>query len=401
MKTPKKRGAAAADPQAAPSELLRLSPKERTRFRAALLRWYQEHQRKLPWRGAPSPYGVWVSEVMLQQTRVEVVRDYYSRWMEKFPTLSDLARSKEDEVLHLWQGLGYYSRARRLWQGAKYVEQELGGQLPSEPEVLTKIPGIGPYSAGAISSIAFGRPSAIVDGNVIRVLCRYFALHGDPNRKPLKETLWSLSGQLVPQKEPGAFNQSVMELGATVCVPRSPLCHSCPLHRSCLALKRGEVHLLPQLPKPKEKTPITLAVVVLRRPARTSGKSVRSSVPRRFVYEYGFVKLPPEARWWAQMDVLPYGEVKEGSSVLDVAREVGHKLVPLEGARFKQLEAVSHTVTRFALSLVPVVVESDDAFGARSTLSWVAGGEVSRLAVPSAYKKVLTQVEHFDLESGK
>ncbi len=169
---------------------------------------------------AADPYRVWISEVMLQQTRVEVVRDYFERWMRALPTLRSLAAADEDQVLGLWQGLGYYSRARRLREGANFVVREMGGVLPAEPERLLQVPGVGPYSAGAIASIAFDREAPLVDGNVVRVVTRVFGLAGDPARAPLKRTFGTFAADFVQGRRPGDFNQALMELGATVCTPR-------------------------------------------------------------------------------------------------------------------------------------------------------------------------------------
>ena len=243
-------------------------------FRESLLKWYDLNRRKLPWRGdemitgvsdvlSPKkneearqiqqqqqqrrvePYGTWVSEIMCQQTRVETVVAYYLRWMKRFPDIATLSKASDDEVNEAWVGLGYYRRARLLRNGAKYVMEHHQGKVPSTVEELLKIPGIGPYTAGAIASIAFARHRPLVDGNVIRVLSRLRALAGNAKSVKLKNNCWSIAEKLVSKNDssfsrPGDFNQALMELGATVCSPKSPKCEICPVQSHCRAY--AEIH---------------------------------------------------------------------------------------------------------------------------------------------------------------
>ncbi|XP_053069262.1 adenine DNA glycosylase isoform X6 [Acinonyx jubatus] len=222
---------------------------EVTVFRENLLSWYDREKRDLPWRrraeGEMDPdrraYAVWVSEVMLQQTQVATVIDYYTRWMQKWPTLQDLASASLEEVNQLWAGLGYYSRGRRLQEGAQKVVEELGGHVPHTAETLQKLlPGVGRYTAGAIASIAFGQATGVVDGNVVRVLCRVRAIGADSGSTFVSQQLWSLAQQLVDPARPGDFNQAAMELGATVCTPQHPRCSQCPVQSVCRAHQRVE-----------------------------------------------------------------------------------------------------------------------------------------------------------------
>ena len=220
--------------QEAPPGSLAFDPASELRGR--LLRHFDRYGRDLPWRRNKDPYRVWVSEVMLQQTRVDTVLPYYERWMEAFPDLGALADANEDQVLRLWDGLGYYSRARRLHGAARVVRDQHGGVLPSDPPSLRRLPGIGAYTAGALASIAFGVREPAVDGNARRVLARLFDL---PH--PATATLERLASSLLDPERPGDSNQALMELGATVCTPRSPGCASCPVERLCLARARGTV----------------------------------------------------------------------------------------------------------------------------------------------------------------
>ncbi|MEZ4425760.1 MAG: A/G-specific adenine glycosylase [Gemmatimonadota bacterium] len=234
-------------------------------LRARLLAWYDRARRDLPWRRTSDPYRVWVSEVMLQQTRVETVIPYYERWLERFPTVSALATADLDDVLPLWKGLGYYSRARNLHRAAQAVLERHGGEVPAEPDALRALPGVGAYTAGAVASIAFGRPEPLVDGNVRRVLSRWYDLEAPGDRE-----VWALARDLVDPERPGDFNQALMELGATVCTPRAPRCEGCPVEGSCLARARGTVELRPP---PRKRGPVphvhVLSLVVWTAEART------------------------------------------------------------------------------------------------------------------------------------
>ena len=205
-----------------------------------LLKWYDENARTLPWREDPTPYHVWVSEVMLQQTRVEAVKPYYARFLSALPTIQVLAEAEEEKLHKLWEGLGYYNRVRNMQKAAKQVCKEHHGQLPDSYEALLKLPGIGEYTAGAIASIAFGLPVPAVDGNVLRILTRMTACDDDILKPSVKKGFRELVFEILPQKRPGDFNQAMMELGATICVPNAaPSCKICPVLSFCLAYKAG------------------------------------------------------------------------------------------------------------------------------------------------------------------
>lgn len=228
-----------------------------------LLNWYQEHARCLPWREHPTPYQVWISEVMLQQTRVETVIPYYERWMECFPTLSSLAHSSQQEVLAMWEGLGYYSRARNLHRAAQIVMYEHGGELPKKVGLLRNLPGIGRYTAGAIASIAFGLDEPVLDGNIRRVLTRVFDIRQPAGSKEGEERLWELASANLPQGQAGKFNQALMDLGALICTPRQPKCSNCPLNCFCEAFSLG-VQTERPVKLPKESLPhytVTSAII--------------------------------------------------------------------------------------------------------------------------------------------
>jgi len=214
-------------------------------LRAALLSWYEGAARDLPWRRTRDPWAIWVSEVMLQQTRVETVIPYWERFLARFPTLTAAADAPVDDVLTLWSGLGYYRRARLLHAGAIHVRDVHGGVVPDEPEAIRGIPGVGAYTTGAIASFAFQKPEPLVDGNVARVLCRVFGIEADPRRGAGLAEVWRRAGELVVGERPDALNNALMELGATVCAPTRPRCLVCPWREACVARREGRAEELP------------------------------------------------------------------------------------------------------------------------------------------------------------
>lgn len=229
-----------------------------------LLHWFDYNQRILPWRENPKPYYVWVSEIMLQQTRVEAVKGYFERFLEGLPEIKDLAEAPEDKLLKLWEGLGYYNRVRNLQKAAQVVMEQYGGELPADYDALLKLPGIGSYTAGAISSIAFGIPQPAVDGNVLRVCKRIAGSFDDITKDKVKKELEANLREIMPKDRPGDYNQSLMELGATVCIPNGkPLCEQCPVIHLCKAYKRNQTDLIPVKPakKARKKEERTILVI--------------------------------------------------------------------------------------------------------------------------------------------
>lgn len=225
--------------------------------------WFDRAARDLPWRRTRDPYAIWLSEVMLQQTRVDTVVGYFERFMERFPTVDALAQAPLGDVLSLWSGLGYYRRARGLHLAAREVTERYGGRLPETAKELQELRGVGRYTAGAIASIAYGRPEPLVDGNVARVLARLFVLEEDVTSTAGQRALWALAARLVPGERPGRFNQALMELGATACTPRAPRCDACPVRAQCGAAALGRQHELPKVaPKKRPERVALLAAVV-------------------------------------------------------------------------------------------------------------------------------------------
>lgn len=227
----------------------------RSSLTSLLLDWYSTHARNLPWRIQPTPYSVWVSEIMLQQTRVDTTTRYFKDWMEQFPSISALADATQEEVLSAWEGLGYYSRARNLHKTATVLMADYNGKLPDCYSELIKLPGIGPYTAAAIASIAFGRDSAAVDSNVRRVLARLFDVSMPVGSKDAQALFQKLADENLPAGHAGSYNQAMMDLGATICTPRNPGCINCPLNVCCVAFKKGNQINRPVIP-PRSAIPL-------------------------------------------------------------------------------------------------------------------------------------------------
>lgn len=224
-------------------------------FNKTLIDWYSKHKRDLPWRRTKNPYYIWLSEIILQQTQVKQGLPYYEAFVKQFPTVFDLANASEDAVLKLWQGLGYYSRARNLHATAKHIAFECDGEFPSTYKDLLQLKGVGDYTASAIASIAFNEPTAVVDGNVYRVLSRYYGIDTPINSTQGIKEFKALATTLIDHKAPATFNQAIMEFGATQCKPKNPYCLVCPFNESCVALQKNQIHLLPvKLKKTKVKT---------------------------------------------------------------------------------------------------------------------------------------------------
>lgn len=273
------------------TQAVRTHEAQRARIRRDLLAWYAASRRDLPWRRTRDPWAIWVSEIMLQQTRVATVVPYFERFMARFPTPLALAEATEDQVLAAWSGLGYYRRARMLHAGARKVA--LSAEMPTDRDGLLELPGVGRYTAGAIASIAYGQPVGLVDGNVARVLARVFAIDEDIARGG-RRIAEELADELVPSDEPGAFNQALMELGATVCTPRAPACGACPIAPTCRARAEGRVETLPVVAQKKAPKTERLQALV----ATLSGRVLLAR--RRSTGRFGGLWEPPIAEGGAR-----------------------------------------------------------------------------------------------------
>jgi A/G-specific adenine glycosylase len=347
-------------------------------LRRALLAWYERARRDLPWRRTRDPYSVWVSETMLQQTRVDTVVPYYERFLRELPTVSHLAEAPQEQVLSLWSGLGYYRRARMLHAAAKQTVALHGGVVPRTLEHLRNLEGIGAYTAGAVASIAFGRRAAVVDGNVARVLARLFAIEDDVKTARGKARLWRLAEELVPDGDgdPGDWNQALMELGATVCVPRRPDCERCPVRGMCRGRERGIAETLPRVAPKRAPAVVRRVALVL-----TSAKAILLARRRADVL-FGGLWEPPSADGAIaslaarlEVDVRPLHRAGEVVHVLSHRRmlvevfrgPLGRRgSWPLPGTEYDAIETVAldHLPARAKATLTRKVLAVADATAA-------------------------------------
>lgn len=348
--------------------------KQQKNFAAKLLRWYRKHRRELPFRGTDDPYTVWVSEMMLQQTQVATMLPYFERFMERFPTVKELAEAPLDEVLSCWAGLGYYRRARYLHAGAKQIVGDHDGKFPGSRSELLKLPGIGPYTAGAILSIAFNQPEPLLDGNVQRVLCRVFELAGDPEKGETHRRLWLLAEGLIPEGEAGDYNQAMMELGALVCSPKSPGCEQCPVSDFCGAKRNGRVDEFPQLRNHRPSEKVESAAALIRHRGRYLIAQRRPEAVLGGLWEFPLVertgKLPARS----------------------LLRRGVRRMVGLEVEVGDLLTKVQHTIMkrRICLEAFECRVASGKAAPlAYDSVSWVRPADFEKFALSSAPAQIV------------
>ncbi|MBL8953884.1 MAG: A/G-specific adenine glycosylase [Myxococcaceae bacterium] len=331
-------------------------------MRAALLRWFDLHKRDLPWRGQRDPYAIWVSEIMLQQTQVSTVIPYYRRFLKRFPTVRALSAAALADVLGQWKGLGYYSRARNLHRAAQAIVAEHGGELPRTAAGLRELPGFGRYTSGAVASIAFGEEAPIVDGNVARVLSRVRAIEGLPGDKAREQRLWAEAAELVKGERPGTLNEALMELGATVCLPKAPLCLLCPVSAHCVALKTGRVDELPPAKVRTARKRLELAVAVCRRRDRLL-------LARR-----------PDAGLFGGLWELPTAPTPDGLAKL------------LGGTVGERLATIERTLTHrdLVLDVFPLETRKKlDRLDGYTECRWVTKAELEPLGMATAMQAVL------------
>ncbi|MFO7616553.1 MAG: A/G-specific adenine glycosylase [Bacteroidales bacterium] len=309
------------------------------RFSALLLEWYDLNRRTLPWRGSRDPYVIWVSEVIFQQTRIDQGMEYFKRFIGRFPDVGSLASASEDEVLRLWQGLGYYSRARNLHQMAQWIQGELGGRLPEDFEGLLKMKGVGDYTASCIASICYGQPQAAVDGNVHRVLSRYLGDTTPIGSVSGKKHFKDLAQSLIAPARPGDFNEAMMDLGATVCTPRSPACSSCPLAGGCQALQLGLTGDLPIRSREQKKVRRTFNYLFV---ASANGLTIRKRQGKdvwQGLYELPLAEGELDGAALAGYWFSAYGlEVKDPFEVRRIRHVLSHQVIEI---RFFRAASVS------------------------------------------------------------
>lgn len=329
-----------------------------------LKRWFTHHQRDLPWRKSPSPYVVWVSEVMLQQTQAGVVIPYFLRWMKRFPTLTSLAEASQEEVLKMWEGLGYYSRAKNLYQGAQMVVSRFGGELPTSYEELSSIKGLGDYTIGAILSFAFHQKAPAVDGNVLRVISRLFALEEDIAQTKTKKLIREKTLSLLEDPEPWIISEALIELGATIC-KKKPNCSICPLKEACKAWNQGIEQNLPVNSKKNISIALSRTVAVI-----SCGHSL-------------LLKKGKPGAVMADLYEFPYIEGKSLSLLRD------HFSFPLPQG--KELSLVSHSFTKYQVSLTPIYFEVEKE-EPHPDCEWVSLNAITHKPFSSGHRRILKQV---------
>lgn len=336
----------------------------------SLKRWFQTEKRDLPWRENPSPYRVWISEVMLQQTQASVVIPYYERWMERFPTVEHLAASKIEDVIKTWEGLGYYSRARNLHEGAKTFK----GKIPDTYEELSKIKGLGPYTIGAILSFAFHKKIAAVDGNVLRVISRYFALKEDIAKAKTASFIRNIVEQFLPEEESWIINEALIELGAVLCQKKAK-CSACPLRTSCQAYIQGITDELPIKTKGPVTTPLYRTVAILKHQGSVLLKKGEKGKIMEDLYEFPYFETNVEGLEKKQLIDL-------------IQKELG-----LETEVVESLSRVKHTFTRFRVELTPALC-SVSTKNYSEGYSWHDIEEIKDLPFSSGHRKIASDLLH-------
>jgi A/G-specific adenine glycosylase len=319
-------------------------------FRRALLAWYRAHHRPLPWRSTRDPYAIWVSEIMLQQTQVATVIDYYNRFLQRFPDIRSLADAPEQEVLTLWAGLGYYRRARQMHSAARQIVQQYDGKFPNTFAEVHALPGIGRYTAGAVVSFAYGLRAPILEANTLRLYSRLIGLRDDPKARTSQSTLWSFAEHILPQAgdRVGQLNQALMEVGSMICTPKQPDCAACPVKQYCAAYRDGSQTEIPRMPTPPTFTPLHHALVVVKRGGKT------------------LMRQNPQGGWWdglwdfPRVDLTALGlhqacdrAARRSAEQVELVERAMHQSLGLElrESSGEYLKTIKHGVTRYRIAL--------------------------------------------------
>lgn len=330
-----------------------------------LKHWFEMEKRIFPWRINPHPYAVWVSEMMLQQTRASVVIPYFERWMDRFPTIQDLSQSTEEEVIKLWEGLGYYSRARSLYKGAKYVMEHHDGKLPGSLKQLLNIPGIGPYTAGAILSFGFRQKAIAIDGNVMRVIARLYCYEDEIDRPAFQKFALKKMEELLPDTDPWIIMEAFIELGATLC-NRPPICKRCPMQDICQGYLRGKASDLPKKKKRVEVTYLKRTVSII-------------------YHQNDFLIRKEEKRVMAGLYEFPYFEDEDPNEHFYPGKLISKK----------SLRQVDHSFTRYKASLFPTLWEAEEKKEIKG-YDWISYKEMEKLPFSAGHRKILKQLrEHY------
>ncbi|MGA7307291.1 MAG: A/G-specific adenine glycosylase [Rhodothermales bacterium] len=364
------------------SAFIEVGPPEADRFRSNLLDWYGMHARDLPWRRSDDPYEVWVSEIMLQQTRVEQAWPYFERFLQRFPDVSTLASAQLDDVLLLWEGLGYYSRARNLHRAARQVVQDFEGAFPDDVVQARKLAGVGPYTAAAIVSISFGKPEPAIDGNVTRVLARYLALELQVDRAEGRRAIGIAAQTLIDPQDPGAFNQAMMDLGASVCTPTAPACDACPLVDACRGHAADNAETFPIADKKRPVPHYDVAVGIV---SNDRGEVL-------------LTRRPDEALLGGLWE-FPGARRRDGESLHDACQRGIADRVGLSVEPTQELMSVKHAFSHFKMTMhafvcdarsSPIVAEEIQ------TYRWIARNDLHTVALHRAARKIADRVASDD-----
>ncbi len=346
-------------------------------IQTALLEWYDNEFRDLPWRQTSDPYAIWVSEIMLQQTQVKTVVPYYLRFIDAFPKVFDLAGANQDQVLKLWEGLGYYARARNLHKAAKQIVNDHNGIFPNEADSVRSLSGIGPYTAAAILSIAFNQQLAVVDGNVNRVLCRLYRITTDPKSHTGKKEMETLAQQHLSENRPGDYNQAIMELGAMVCRPKSPKCMLCPINKYCAANKHGDMEQYPVKPPSKALPHHLIAAGIIYHDDKI------------------LIAKRPDKGLLGGLWEFPGGKVEDNESPEQAAaREIKEEL-DIDVQVDELFDTVKHAYTHFSITMQ--VFNCKYLSGTPKTIGcadwkWVTLDTIDDFAFPRANRKILDKM---------
>lgn len=351
-----------------------------------LIQWYSNNKREMPWRKTSDPYKIWISEIMLQQTRVDTVVPYYKRFIAAFPSVEDLAGASQQQVLKLWEGLGYYSRGRNLHQAAKTIIKKFDGKIPSTYEEITSLKGIGPYTASALLSIIYNRPYAVVDGNVLRVITRIYGIKDDIRSGITKREVQEITNRLIPEDNPGDFNQAVMELGATVCKPKNPVCDRCPVSVECMAYNRVETDTIPYKSAAKKVPHHQIAVGLI--------VNEKNEL---------LIALRPDDAMLGGLWEFAGGKKEKNETLKETVKRELKEELGVETEVYEKFHQLRHAYSHFKITLHAFwcrILSGDPAPKSSSELKWVSLNEIDQYPFPKANKtliKHLQKIEDGDL----
>lgn len=333
----------------------------------------------MPWRGEADPYKIWISEIMLQQTQVRQATPYFRNFISLFPTVQELAKADQQEVLKAWEGLGYYSRARNLHAAAKMVIDEFNGRLPDTYEEIIKLKGVGPYTAAAVTSIAFSKPNAVMDGNVIRVITRYYGIENDIRSSKTRRQVQELADELIDEQNPGDFNQALMELGSQLCTPSKPECETCPIQPGCIASKIAKTDSIPYKSPAKKKPHYTIGVGIIE---RDSDDKI-------------LIALRPNEAMLGGLWEFPGGKQENGEDIQEtVERELKEEL-GVEVKAYKELTSLKHTYSHFSITMHAwhcKLLSGEPKPKESQKVKWVATEELQEYPFPKANQVLISKL---------